>query len=668
MAHAFVIEWNPNNSPTFVFGWDRNDPPIVVDAGYKYNHFCGLSREKRNECDFTLQPPRGAKHCCYYPTASAFDAKVLCRLMKQISNFQIHCYTHDTINEYIAMNYGSYYRLTDDMLIHRKTDIESLGQGEEYYYYDYSDPECHCHEKIPFHISEIDTKNAPKFKPCFFRQEYKLHDEKGHPLYVFVMLERKNDGTNPKDLFDFNIKFVGSGQPLPKQWQDKVPLCSAEELYMQKFEEYKRSHAKEYKDRAEQVMQQLSDPEYNKNFETYSYLEEQEWKSCEVTRRGGYCSHTWREQDSGKLYCTDRHCPLYPKSLMVYHNGWATYGAFQSTFGKEIAQLVKMGIFGKQYQAKMPDFSDLEFIKKFNKLTEWMDGKLLSGGKLSYFDDAGDIRAKKQYLETFILHLNSWAAATPGYNILRFKTSDGRVHTIQSPVISTKSTPTEERTEEPNMATHLAELKTQLLARRMARVSSPAIYVKSPGEIKITDSYEASYMSQISKDEYKTFVDVYVNHKKPELIETQEITYRFTNDLLGYDFLGAMRDLRNLQGSDNFKWSPAKLFPEYKGAVTTDRYGFEIRMESKKDVIPVVRLNVDYNGVAILDPQKMNPIECDHYEIHGSYYNQGDTNISRNILLFNVENEISGIIHSRCDIERIIPNIIARNQIISHNR
>ena len=643
MAHAFVIEWDPSHY----------NLPIVVDADYRYDPFCG-PREKRNECNFILQP-HGAKHCCYYPTSSAFEAKVLCRLIKQISNFQIHCQTHDAINKHIA-NHG-YSGLTD-MLLDGEKKLKSLGQGEEYCYYDYSNPEHQCcHENIPFHISEIDTKNAPEFKPCFFRQEYKLHDEKAHPLYVFVMLERKNDGTNPEDLFDFNIKFIGSGQPLPKQWQDAVPLCSDEKLYRQKFDEYKCQHAREYEDMVKSVMKELTDPDYKKVFETYSYKKALEWQpsDCEVISSGLSCPNAWHAWGVGKLECWGgRRCQFYKtRYSTIHHDGKAIYDAFLSTFGSEIAQLVKKGAFGKQHQDMMPDFSDPEFIKKFNKY---------SGRHLHYFGDTVDIEQRKKYLETRIQHLNSWAA-TPGYDIVRFKTKDGQVHTIQSPVISTKGAPIEEHAEKPDMATHLVELKTQLLANKMARVRYPAIYIKSPGKIKITGSYEAPYMSQISEDEYETFVDVYVNYNKPKLKETQEITYRFTNECLGYDFLDIMRDLHNLQGSDNFKWSPAKLFPKDKGAATTDPYGFEIRREAKKDVIPVVRLNVDYNGVAILDPQKMNPIVCDHYEIHGLDYSQGDTNISRNILLFNAKNEVSGIIHTRFEngIKEIVPNIIAQN-------
>ena len=44
MAHAFVIEWDPSHY----------NLPIVVDADYGYDLFCG-PREKRNECNFTLQ-------------------------------------------------------------------------------------------------------------------------------------------------------------------------------------------------------------------------------------------------------------------------------------------------------------------------------------------------------------------------------------------------------------------------------------------------------------------------------------------------------------------------------------------------------------------------------------------------------------------------------------
>ena len=295
MAHAFVIDWDPSNY----------NSPIVVAAGYEYNHFCGL-REKRNECNFTLQPD-GAKHCCYYPTASAFDAKVLCRLLKQISNFQIYCQTHDAINEHVA-SYG--YKGLSDMLLSCKRRIESLGQGEEYCYYDYSNPKHqHYHENIPFNISETDTKNAPEFKHCFFRQEYKLHDEKGHPLYLFVMLERKSCGTEDKDLFDFNIKFIGSGQPLPKQWQDDVPLYSDEKLYRQKFDEYKCKHVQEYEDLKKFVIQRLSNPDYKKKvFETYNYRRELDWNGCEIIRRGIYCPYAHGGYGFGKLVCQSSRC------------------------------------------------------------------------------------------------------------------------------------------------------------------------------------------------------------------------------------------------------------------------------------------------------------------------------------------------------------------------
>ena len=647
MAHAFVIDWDPRHY----------NLPIVVDANYGYDHFCGPFRKKRNECNFTLKP-HGTKHCCYYPTSSAFDAKVLCRLIKQISKFQIHCQTHDDINKHVASHgYGG----VCNMLLSSKKRVESLGQEEGYVYYDYSNPEHqHCHENIPFHISEIDTKDAPEFKPCFFRQGYKLYDEKSHPLYVFVMLERKNDGTTPENLFDFNIKFIGSGQPLPKQWQN-VPVCSYEGLYRQKSDEYKRLHAQEYVDMTRSVMQKLSNPDYKKVFESYSYKEPLEWEpsDCEVISKGLSCPSAWRAWGVGKLECWGgSSCQFYKRRYRtVHHDGKAIYEAFLNTFGAEIAQLVKNGEFGKQHQYMMPDFSDPEFIKKFNGYF---------GGKLPCFDTC-DIKKGKQYLETRIQHLNSWVV-TPGYDIVRFMTNDGEVHTIQNPVVDTKDITTEERVEKPDMTTHLANLKTRLLENQMARVRYPAIYIKSPGKIEIINTYEAPYMSQISKDKYEEFVDVYVNYKKPKLKETQEITYRFTHTWLGYDFLAIMNDLHNLEKGYNFKWSPAKLFPKDKGAATTDPYGFEIRMGAKEDVIPVVRLNVDYNGVAILNPQKMNPIMCDHYKIYDLDYSQQGY-ISKNILLFNAKNEVLGIVHSRSEsgINEIIPNIIARNQT-SYNR
>ena len=661
MAHAFVIEYDPNH----------NNLPIVVDANYEYYRFCD-PEEKRNQCNFAFQS-YGEKHYCYYPTSNAFYAKVLCRLMKQISNFQMHCQVHNSINKHVE-NHG-YTGLTN-VLLGSKNYSESLReQWERYCRYDYSNPEHkHYHKNIPFNVSEIDTKKAQDFKPCFFCQEYKLHDENGHPLYVVVMLERKNSGTEDEDLFNFNIKFIGSSQPLTKL-VSRIPLCNDDELYQDKVYKYRIKHNGYYKRYEEVLCEMIVHDDFKQHFETYDYKTNHRWNKCEIIMCGRSCPKYEYSYIQHQKMCTEDRCPFYRG--MTYetktHNGKIARKLFEKAFGEKLTKMIIQGEFANldkweresalsKVKRMLPEVSNVRFIKAFNAFCA-QEG-LWYG--MDYFDDTGDIAKRKKYMESRIKHVNNWAN-TPGYEILRFKTNDGEIHTIQSPLVVRKDIQHNKQSEKADtttMTTHLAELKKQLLEKNMSGINNPAIYIKSPGKTEIIKCYDAPYMDQIGYDDYEEFVDVYVNYKKPKLKEPQEITYRFTNTWIGYYFMEGFRELKNMQHSKdgNLKWASSRLFPKDKGAVTTDPYGLDIRMGAKEDVIEILRPGRDYNGITILNPQKMTPIVCDHYEINNVEYHQGHY-INSNVLLFNAKNEVSGIIHTSGNdgIKAIIPHIITRN-------
>ena len=408
MSKAFVVEWDPVNY----------NGPIIGKIGY-YGRYCYYDDPRRNGCYFAFNW-FGVLHKCTYLLNSAYEAKVLTRLLNRVSNFQIYCTVYDKINNK-DNNLGAH-------LYNFKKEFETLGneEGRRGWEYVYNCPENqNIHKDVPFDISEIDTKQSLKLGPCFFYEQYKMPDENGHPLYLAVAVERKNDGTEDADLFNYNVKFIGSGQPLPKQWQP-VSLCYDGACYNQKSIEYKREHAAEYKKYANHIKEKITNPDYKKNFETYTYKEELEWEpsDCPVISRGLSCPRAWRAWGVGKLECWGgRSCQFYKTSYRtIHHDGKTIYNRFLNVFGQEIAELVKNGKFGKQHWSMMPDFSDPEFIQKFNKYKV--------GSTLHFFDDEGYIRNRQMHLNGTLGHIKYWAQR-PDFDVLRFVYC-GNVQTISS--------------------------------------------------------------------------------------------------------------------------------------------------------------------------------------------------------------------------------------------
>ena len=637
MSKAFVVEWDPVNY----------NGPIIGKIDY-YGRYCYYDDPRRNECNFAFNW-FGVLHKCSYLVNSAYEAKVLTRLLNRVSNFQIYCTVYDKINNK-NNNLGT-------SLYNFKKEIETLGNEEDraWWMYFYNRPESQDIRKdIPFDISEIDTKQPLKLGSCFFYEQYKMYDENGHPLYLAVAVERKNDGTEDADLFNYNVKFIGSGQPLPKQWQP-VSLCYDGACYNQKSIKYKREHAAEYKKYANHIKEKITNPDYKKNFETYTYKEELEWEpsDCPVIIRGLSCPRAWRAWGVGKLECWGgRSCQFYKTSYRtIHHDGKTIYNRFLNVFGQEIAELVKNGKFGKQHWSMMPDFSDPEFIQKFNKYKV--------GSTLHFFDDEGYIRNRQMHLNGTLGHIKYWAQR-PDFDVLRFVYC-GNVHTISS--LNTKTEQIEpEVTEDP--AIFPTDLKTRLLWSNMGRIEFPTIYMKSPGTTRIINSDIGVAYDFVDEDAgiYYDYTETRVKYKKTKSKDELETTYKFPYPWkdLGYNLDYLMDDVQDMQQDGNLKWEPSKLFSKD----VTD-------ME-----IEVMRANVDYNGIMVLNPKKMSPIKCDHYEIRESRYDSyflvlsrdqkwqvsdGITCYLKNILLFNKAGQVSGVIHTDY-VDEILPHIIATNQ------
>lgn len=648
MAHAFVIEYDAQD-------WSC---PIVFDINNGRSLFQGS-----NKCDFTFKSNRN-KHECTYTTKTAYDARVLSRLMAQVSNFQIYCHVYNAFNNYVSTNY---YSGLSDMLLSEKRYVESLGDesGCDWIYrYNFNDPEhLKYHENIPFAISEIDTKKYKDFKPYFFFQKYKMYDTYGHPVHIAVILERKNGGKEDKDLFDYRVKFIGSGQPLTnlRPWEHTT-LCDDKTLYQNRIDGYKYDHYEDFCELKQAIKELITDSKFKKHFDTYEFETGSYWNKCSPVRAKLYCDRLGRDWRGG-IYCNNYLCPYYKGYTHLYdtHDGKKVLDLFTKAFGTKITESVKQGIFNDQFWDMFPDITKPEFVKAFKKFC-YAEGINIAD-KMSCFDESGDIKYRENHLDNIVKHANNWANI-PGFDILRFKTRDGNTHTISS-LNKQEEYKTKKQPEPIDMPMHLAELKTKLLEKNMERITSPAIYIKSPGKIQITNCADIPYMTEIDKDEYDELVDICVHYKKPKLKSPQEITYRFTNKWMGYDFLDLIRDVHNLQQSknNNIKWAPAKLFPQDINQKPAAHYlDMFMRLEYKEDMISVLRPDTDYNGMTILNTKKMTPITCDHYEIHNVNYGQGN-DMSRNILLFNAKDEVTGIIHARYQsgIDNIISQIIAQN-------
>ena len=640
MAHAFVIDWNPR----------AYNCPVIVGCGYGYDRtFYSIQEKRRNRSYFTFKSNHNL-NVCYYLVNSAYEAKVLARLLNQVSNFQIHSHVYDTFDKHVQKN-G--YKNIACMLSEEKELIEHFGDETGCYYkntyvynYDKND--------IPFNICEIDTKQPLNLGPCFFYEQYKMHDENGHPLYLAVVFERQNNGTEDEDLFNYHIKFIGSGQPLPKQW------CSVStraydgdvELYNQKVEAYKRKHAEDYQDKANYIKHQISDPDYKNNFETYKYETNEHWQTCAPVIDGFHCNDYYYMKYG---YCYRRHCPHYRGWThdIETHDGRAVYDRFLALFGPEITELVKNGKFREEHWHMMPDFSDPAFIKKLNTYNGY--------STLHFFDDGGNIKNRQNHLNSDLAHIKNWAKHSD-FNILRYKTHDGSIQTISS--LPEKSEFQNEYPDEEDSGIYPTDFKTRLLWSNMGRIKFPAIYMKSPGTTRIINSDIGAAYDFVDEDAgiYYDYTETYVNYKKTKSKDELETTYKFPYPWkdLGYGLEYLMDDMRDMQQSGNLRWAPSKLFSK----------------EKSDGVIEVLRANVDYNGITVLNPQKMSQIKCDHYEIRESRYDSyflvlsrdqkgqvsdGITCYLKNILLFNKAGQVSGVIHTDY-VDEILPHIIAKNQ------
>ncbi|MCR4918036.1 MAG: hypothetical protein K5912_03785 [Alphaproteobacteria bacterium] len=630
MARAFVIDWNPEY-------WNT---PLVIKPQFNYTGSYGPNGQ--NECTFEFDSGVYT-NMISYPTKTARDAQTLCRLAQLMSKFQLYCRLTNTI-DWCVQNHAEQ---NINQFVHKERDYLNSLPNRPYYYQKLDD------KNVPFNVSEIDTKEAPNFKPCFFCEEYVLQDEKGYPLHVVIMLEKTDTDSTDNSLFKYNVKFIASNKSLAKMTH-RVPLCDDTAAYEQKCEDYKTSHQFYYDDLQKTIYDLICSNGFNKHFKSYDYKANEKWDICEPVRRGISCPDSLRSFGVGKLECWNPRCQFYKTTHEKrHHDGQEPYTLFKNAFGPKIAELVKNGEFGPLYKDLMPDVSDPQFIKPFNAF--------LCKEKLStpihYFDNDGIIQRRKTALEKQKYQIQNWTSTLTN-GPLRVSSINGQTYQFPNPFnVKSTETKTQEPTPQQKPTPDFQERKERMQYRLMSRIIDPAIFVASPGKIQITNVFEAPYMSEIAKDEYDTFTDLYVTYKKPQHKENQEITYRFKHEPLAYDLLDTMRDIQRLQSEgNNLKWTRAKLFSKDKGPATTDPHGLSIRMEEKADVITPLQPNKSYNGITILEPQTMKQIACHHYKLRTIDWG-GDAHNTTEILLFGNKDTISGIIHSRKP-ETIIPKIV----------
>lgn len=597
MARAFVVEWDPN----IVF------TPNVFDTKYFYN-----------QCYFKLQVfdgnPRNAYHC-YYETKNAYNGKVLTRLMTAVQKFQLFCFVKNCFPYYFN-DFDVNCRI-EKMLDY----LETLGPTTDDYY-DYKD---YCNsdlpKTIPFYIHELDSNKDFKFKPSFFAHEYKIHDKKDHPLYLGVILE-KNDDADNNNIFNYKIKFIGSGQPLSKLIE-RVPLCYDQEnkKLEQKIEKYHADKKKYYEYIHQGLCEKLMNKEkFKELFKTYT------WDSRE-----------YKEIDGEE----------WSRLVTHLHDGETPKKLFRAAFGDEILSLVTGGDFTEKQFGKIPDVSNPKFIKAYNEFAKHAYF-LHPLQAFKTFDD----NSKDEILHT-MKNIVVWAANPNKESVtVRCNNQSYFVPTTRKKEKEQEPAKTTENSV-PDMATQLASLKTKLLQNYMLRVKNPAILIKSPGKTKINYVNDQPYMDTNGKEFWDTNVDIWIEYKKTTS-KQQQLGYRFTNIDLGYNFCDAIRELYSLQSNPNFKWARSKLFVHNDKVLTED---IDMRFCPSDDImIKVEKTDTDYNGIKILNPQNMKPIICEHYEL----YTTGQRFKPTEILLFDKNNAITGIIYAE-NIDQIIPYIIARN-------
>lgn len=700
--NAFVVDWNQRK----VAFWTTN----VINA-YFSTYGNGDKPQKRKEnngqrgggtntCYFLLNEKGGhIEHAkgYRYNTKTAYQAKVLNRLMRIVLEYQRYYQIQYNLRDEMGDDKKESWCYSQLPYQHAKKIVESArdwwikaeSDKKRFYTRDWDDTEEKRNE-IGFGVSELDVSKKQDIKPCFFCKEYKIVDENGHPFYVVVMLEKGDEkDKDGNDLwFNYRVKFVGSGQPLTK-FVAQVPLCydAEKERYQQKSEEYRTANKDYYNRWRDEICERfVEDREtFIDKFKTQDVEVARHWIPCSHVRDTDWCDDYYYMK---YRYCYENKCHFYRgwDVKKEKHDGPTAMKFFANAFGDAVTKLVSAGRFTYANKGLLPDISDVNFIKAFNHFCwyafdryrrRWgmgfsKDNKVeFWNYYINYFDHTDEFKKAEENIQGAIKTIEDWINNP---NVFSYVYSGIQYTTeIDKKVVVPAKEDEEEPVEESeDLKTRMAHLKECLLNKRLHMVENPAILVESPKETtKIVNVWDDRWGDCDKEDNWWTtysFVGAeYIKSDKPG---KQSIVYKFkcddethrypgTEDL-AYSVQYAMEILWELQSKTKIKWAPGRLFDEVPKEDDSEQ---DKKQGQNKRNINVLRVNENYNGVTILDPNNIKePITCDHYEVRKVDMDNYVSWQPTAILLYTGRNKVTGIIHCG-NPEQIIPHIVSHSKI-----
>ena len=382
MNGAFVVEWNPRDKNK-IFDVRVQQTPVYGDnqTNISYN---------TDGCSFIVQDTKfsrtgtGTVYC--YPQKNVHRAEFMEYLLRMVQKFQLFCLVYDVFDN---INKGDIRGDVINKIEPKHTEIlDYLSSIDSYYCYrqDYIPG-----ENCPIKIYELDTtKNV---KPCFFVRGYKISDKRVS-LHLYIMLEKNNDDQTGG--FDFNVKFVGSDQPLQK-WFSQIPILDAKQIYKQKHDEY----SKVYQLWLDKVCNLISSKSFSTRLQTYS-RKEKTW-DCAWSGPYNQCGfYVQKTKTCSNPICMGNRF----RTRTVIHNGSKMYKSFCDVFGENIGISVKKGQFTQDKRHLIPNFNDKKFIRSFNEFCELY--RLYDYRIDNIFDPNNHMTNGIQYIEDVINRINTW--------------------------------------------------------------------------------------------------------------------------------------------------------------------------------------------------------------------------------------------------------------------
>ena len=466
-----------------------------------------------------------------------------------------------------------------------------------------------------------------------------------------------------------------------------MPLCydAEKERYQQKVEEYRTANKDYYDQWRSEICKQLIENRetFIEKFETQDVEVDRRWQECEPVIRGMYCGKRSYNHSGSQYECYEKWCPHNRgwDISKIKHDGPTAKQFFADAFGNAVTNLVAMGRFTYADKGLLPDISDVKFVNAFNQFCWYASSRyhrrwgmeFSKDNKVKFwnyyinrYDYAGDFQKAENNIQDAIKTIADWINNP---NIFSFVYKD-KPYTIQidkKAIVPAQKADegVDEGQEEPvdeaeELKTRMAHLKECLLNKRLCMVKEPAILVESPGETTNIVSAACDYNYDCDSEEenwWTTEAFVAVKYNK-SYGPQRRISYRFKCDdethkypeaeNMAQELEATMDILQRLQTRTKLKWEPSKLFEKEQG---------------NDGVIKVLRVNENYDGVTILDPNNIKkPITCNHYEVRkidmGDYWSGQPTVI----LLYTGMNKVSGVIH--CDEpEQVIPHIVSQNKV-----